>query len=124
MKTLVLVLTLLSSVTFAQEKPQIEPGPVVTLSEESQEVADLLIDRQMRECIAQLQEHDSAITQVTRQALSPKQTVYVISGILLRGGDMVAGRFELVIDRLHQARLGIGSNTLLTCSLKVTGDKN
>lgn len=81
---------LIGGTAIAQDGPHIEPGPVQKLSADAKLVSRILLDRQLKDCVAEFQDsdYDVALNEVTFQALAPGKTEFQFSGGALKGGDM------------------------------------
>ena len=102
--TVLAVTSLLSGIAVAQDGPTIEPGPVQELSGDATLVSRILLDRQVKDCVAEIQDsvYDVSLSKVTFQALAPGKTKYQFSGVALEGGDIAVGQAVLTVMETEQ----------------------
>ena len=114
---------LVGTVVMAKDGPQIEAGPVKTLSEDAGTVAQLLLSPQLKACVAEIQnsKYDVMWDSVTIQRTSPRRSLYRISGMIMQGGDMVIGKATLAITETKEKDLlGFPDVRSYTCKVSQT----
>ncbi len=95
---------------------QLVPSPVVSMGEQAARVADILLNRQLAQCVSEFQQESAVITDVTIQE-GDARTSYVIKGEILTGGDVITGEISLIINETKSAGYGFGTTTEYACNV-------
>jgi hypothetical protein len=101
-----------------RDGPRFEPGPVVELDASSVALAGILLNQQLKDCVADWQAQGASIQGVTSQGLQPGVTQYVVSGLKLLGGDIVSGHAAMtILETMTPATFGFGQVPVYTCQV-------
>ncbi len=112
------VLGLLAPLALA-EGPHIEPGPVLTLSDDAVEVARILLNPQLKKCVSKIQmsNYDVGSYKITAQHLKPGSTKYNFSGVAIVGGDVAVGQVNLSVYETRTSMMPFGTSITYTCKV-------
>ncbi len=81
----------------SETKPEVKNCPIVPVSKETRDVAQLLLNKQLQKCVAEFQESEAQIVSVEIKTGDAKTTWYKIIGQITSNGLLAAGPVELVV---------------------------
>jgi len=111
---------LLALGAFADNGPVNEPGQVHTLSPDAIDVTSVLLNHQLKDCVSQIQEsgYEFLWSKVESQVMSPDETVYEFSAMLLLG-DMGVGSAVMTVSRTWGERFMNMTPVIYNCRISI-----
>ena len=119
--TMLVVTSFIGGVAVAQNPPRIEPGPVQEFSSDVKLVSRILLDRQVKDCVTEIQDsvYDVSLRKVTFQSLTPRKTRFQFTGVAIEGGDIVAGKAVLTVMETEQDDVFGNKVQVYTCKVSL-----